>query len=496
MTKGGGRPNILLLISDQERHNGWLPPGVPLRWRDRLRAEGLEFSSFWAHSLPCSPSRASLMTGRYVPQHGVPDNIIMPDHAELDPAVPTLGHMLRNVGYRASYLGKWHLSRNAHPNMEAYGFSDWEGNDRHFMGLAGTGVHFDPWIADNAAHWLRRNAASLDHPWFLTVALVNPHDVMWYPIDQPFYARRNPEEYARIRELLAAAAWKDDDPLPLFTGEYEEVFDRLPPNFHDDLELKPRAQRQWQHDQQNGLWGYLDPKDEKAWLRQLDYYLELHRLGDENLGKVLGALEESGAWDDTVIMFTSDHGDMGGGHQLRSKGPFVYDEVLRVPLYVRAPGLTSPGSRTGALATHVDLAATIASLAGAAGASQLPGADLTPVLRDPSVSPRDYVLFAMDCAHTHNLNRTRYAIRGFFDGRRKYARYYGMGGGIPAYGLGGADPGHKLHDVNAPFEDQEHELYDLHEDPYELANLAADRGRPDRARREFERLRELELEEL
>ena len=83
--------------------------------------------------------------------------------------------------------------------MEAYGFTDWEGNDRHFMGWAGTGVHFDPVIADNAARVAagqRRRRST--QPWFLTVALVNPHDVMWFPIDQPWYDDAHPDE-ARVR---------------------------------------------------------------------------------------------------------------------------------------------------------------------------------------------------------------------------------------------------------------------------------------------------------
>ena len=152
------RPNILLVVSDQERQRGWLPAGVELPWRERLIAEGLEFTRYYTHSSPCSPSRASMFTGRYLPGHGVVDNVIMPEHAELDTAVPTIGSLLRDAGYRSSYIGKWHLSHAPQPDMEAYGFADWDGNDRHFMGWAGTGVHFDPIIADNAAHWLRANA--------------------------------------------------------------------------------------------------------------------------------------------------------------------------------------------------------------------------------------------------------------------------------------------------------------------------------------------------
>ncbi len=490
---------------------------MSLPWRDRLIAEGLEFTRYHTHTSPCSPSRASLFTGRYVPRHGVIDNVIMPEHTELNPAIPTIGHLLRRSGYRTSYIGKWHLSHPVEPDMEAYGFSDWEGNDRHFMGWAGTGVHFDPIIASNAAEWLRANArgatsgnvplsepvgggGGAGQPWFLTVALVNPHDVMWYPIDQPGYAEKNPQDANGVRELLQMAAWKDGDPLPIYDRPYEEVCDSLPPNFDDDLHTKPEAHRQWRWDQQHGLWGYIDPTDTKAWLRHLDYYVHLHRLADESLGTVLAALEEVGAWDDTVVIFTSDHGDMCGSHGLRSKGPFVYDEIMRVPLYVKVPGVTAPGSATEALATHVDLAATICSLAGVDpeaaadtdGNPTLQGVDLTPVLSDTSARPRDHVLFAQDSAQTENLNKVRYALRGFFDGRTKYARYYGVGGGKPSTGLWGKDPGVKLFGKDCAFDDQDHELYDHDSDPYEMINLANDRGRRAQLAEAYDRMLEYE----
>jgi arylsulfatase len=237
------------------------------------------------------------------------------------------------------------------------------------------------------------------------------------------------------------------------------------------------------------LWGYIDPTDKRAWLRHLDYYVELHRLADESLGTVLSALEASGAYDDTAVIFTSDHGDMCGSHGLRSKGPFTYHEIMNVPLYVRVPGVTRAGSTTTAMGTHVDLATTISALAGVRHES-LKGVDLAPVFADPAASVRDHVLFAQDSAHTKRIQQTRYALRGYFDGRWKYTRYYGVGGGLPS-----EDPtatGPKLFDVDADFDDQDHELYDLQEDPGELANLALDRGRREEVRRHFAELRALE----
>ena len=466
---------------------------MSLPWRERLLGEGLEFTNFWTHSSPCSPSRATMMTGRHVPQHRVADNVIHPHHTELETAMPTVGRMLADSGYRSSYIGKWHLSFGPHPNMEAYGYTDWEGNDQHYMGWAGTGVHFDPVIADMAAHWLRTNATTLDEPWFLTVALVNPHDVMWYPIDQPWYEEQRPDEVAFIKSLLEASQWKEGDPIPVFQQPYDEVVEELPANFDDDLHTKPEAHRQWRWDQQHGFWGYIDPGDKRAWLRHLDYYVKLHQLADQSLGTVLSALEQSGAYDDTVVLFTSDHGDMCGSHGLRSKGPFVYSEIMNIPLYVRVPGVTTPGSQTDSLASSVDLAATICGLAGIEPTPGAEGADLGPVFADPKASARDNVMFAMDSAHTVNIQKTRYALRGYFDGRYKYARYYGVGGGKPNDDLSGV-VGTKLYDVDADFDDQDHELYDLAEDPGELVNLAMDRGRRAQVREHYRTLLELEAE--
>ncbi|HEV8063791.1 MAG TPA: sulfatase-like hydrolase/transferase [Acidimicrobiales bacterium] len=481
--------NVLLVVSDQERNRRWLPPAVRLPWRDSLIRDGLELTNYWTHSSPCSPSRATMMTGRYLPGHGVVDNVIFPWHTELSTGIPTVGRLLsEGAGYRSSYIGKWHLSYGPHPDMAAYGYADWSGDDRHFMGWAGTGVHFDPIIASDAALWLAENGRA--GPWFLTVALVNPHDVMWFPIDQPSYQQAHAEEVAFCKQFLQAAKWKESDPIPPYTAAYPAIFDELPDNFTDDLSTKPAAHAAWLDSQQNGVWGRIDPVDKQAWLRQLDYYAELHRLADESLGIVLAALEDCGAAGDTAVIFTSDHGDMCGSHGLRSKGPFVYSEIMNVPCYLKVPGVTTAGSTSDCLASHVDLAPTICSLAGLSGSRlesllgtfaggtgmaepRLPGVDLTPLCGAPDEAVRDHVLFAMDSAHTAAVRDTRYALRGYFDGRHKYARYYGLGGGLPNDDF--SEPGRrsaKRVAVDAAFEDQEHELYDLWEDPGEVVNLA------------------------
>ena len=144
--------------------------------------------------------------------------------------------------------------------MTQYGFADWEGNDRHFMGWAGTGVHFDPIIASNAASWLRANATHARPAVVPDRRAREParRDVVSRSTS-PATATAHPDDVERTRRVLEHAHWKEDDVLPLFSDHYDEVCDELPANFGDDLLDKPDAQRQWRWDQQHGLWGYIDP---------------------------------------------------------------------------------------------------------------------------------------------------------------------------------------------------------------------------------------------
>ena len=109
--------------------------------------------------------------------------------------------------------------------MDLYGYADWDGNDQHFMGWAGTGVHFDPVIADSAERWLDANGGQAD-PWFLTVALVNPHDVMWFPMDQPGVPGRPPRRAGRHRGAArGVASGRTAQAVPPFTLDYDDVVD-------------------------------------------------------------------------------------------------------------------------------------------------------------------------------------------------------------------------------------------------------------------------------
>jgi arylsulfatase A-like enzyme len=491
------KPNILLIVSDQERQRDWLPAGAKLPARQRLIDGGLEFTQYYTHTSPCSPSRATLFTGRYLAQHGVLENSSMPGNTELPLTTPTLGHVLRRAGYRTAYKGKWHLQAREVPQMDEYGFGDWEGNDSAWWGLPCTGTEFDEPIAEQSARWLREQASTstpASQPWFLTVALVNPHDIMWFPLDQQWWWKENPEFVARERARLARRDWGRKDNLPGFAHPLDEWFSELPPNFDDDLFTKPDVQRRWtlERERQSPP-GLMRRDDPRIWLQQLNYYVKLHELNDRCIATVLGALDAIGGWDDTIVIFTSDHGEQCGAHGLRSKGPWNYQETMRIPLYMHVPGRTRPGSKTAALATHVDLARTIAEFAGvdlreSAGPA---GESLSPLFADQRAKVRDYVLFAQEWAWYRGVEQTRFASTGIFDGRHKYCRYYGIGSDGRDSG-GNILTGPMLVPPTSGFEDHDHEWYDLANDPHELVNLAHDRGRRAEMRRRFEELRGIE----
>ncbi|MGI9594581.1 MAG: sulfatase-like hydrolase/transferase, partial [Acidimicrobiales bacterium] len=388
MTQSTTQPNILFIVNDQERQRDWIPAGADLPARQRLLDRGLEFTNHYTHTSPCSPSRASIFTGQYVFQHGVTENSTGPGNTELPTTTETLGHMLRNAGYRTGYKGKWHLQARPDPEMDAFGFGHWEGNDVAWWGLPGTGTEFDDPIADQASAWLRHYGAD-DQPWFLTVAFVNPHDIMWYPLDQPWWQEQNPEYTRKARERLDSRDWGRASNLPDFGIELDEWFTELPENFHDDLHTKPDVHRRWMRQMiKLGTPGRMNREDTDLWLKGLDYYLKLHELNDRSMSRVLDTLDEIGGGDDTVIIFTSDHGDQCGSHGLRSKGPWNYQETMRIPLYMTVPGATTAGTTTDALSSHIDLARTIAELAGVDVGDQpgLVGESLQPLFADRSAT--------------------------------------------------------------------------------------------------------------
>jgi|GEM_PF-74939 len=419
-------PNILVVLTDEERERVWTPEGFRLPARDGLAARGLRGTQHHIHAQPCTPSRSTIVTGRHVAHTGMGDNINFAWQRDLRPAseggLATWGTMLRTAGYRTSWLGKWHLGGvDRGRGLSQYGFDDWVGPDVHGVPLAGR-IH-DRSTAQHAVRWL--DAAPTDRPWLLVVSFVNPHDIWLEP------RFRDP----RIPKVRAP----------------------LPDTLDDDLSDKPSVHRRWSEvcDMIAGRVRTL-----AQWQRIADHYLGLQLEVDGHVGAVLEALERRGAVEDTVVVCTSDHGDMAGAHGLRQKGPFIYREAVNVPLTIAWPGRTDPGRTTSSLTAAIDLAPTLCEVAGLDAEESrarwsLPGRSLVPLLDDPSVTVRDEVLFTADAHSSMGPDGLLPGfLRGCTNGRWKFARYF--------------EPGAQ----HAPLAEQEIELYDLVADPCERHNLA------------------------
>ena len=503
------RPNILLLATDQERTRIDLPAGLDLPQHDRLLARGVEFRNFMVTTTPCSPARSVLYTGQHTKFTEILGNPGTPLAGFLDVEMPTIGHMMRKAGYYTAYKGKWHLAPFVlHPDkeerlsgykggvnlMEPYGFSDFNYNGDHWGGAWG-GYTYDGEIASEAALWLENKGRDLDgdKPWFLAVNLINPHDIMF------FDAGGRQKETRIVQNLLQPLR-----PAPQSPPFTDDLGVPLPRSFHeDDISTKPVAHRNYV-EATSAVLGALEPHtDEAAWYRFQNYYFNCLRAVDDQMKTVLDALERSGLADNTIIIHTSDHGEMGSAHGLREKGPFMYKENLRVPLTVVHPDI-STGRATDALGTHLDVAPTILSLAGvdpediATYFPGLKGCDLSPAVDvEGAVTERDrrgaLIYFGVGIWTDPNLTKVmltarakhgwlggliyraengyliphmdmtnRALFRGIYDGRYKFARYFALG------------EHHTPQDWETLLAHNELELYDCEKDPDEIVNLGRD----------------------
>lgn len=483
------QPNILLIITDQEREvmhwpAGWAEANLPAR--SRLMANGLHFANAYCNSATCSPSRATLLTGLYPAQHGVRALLqsdrprsraqnrltVLPSH------LPNLARVLEAAGYYVVYKGKFHLSRPVHYNTwqkrptwseadsahvaETYGFHEWNppdvgdpksvhaygggaiNNDGRYVDGSGTAlgrkVRRDEAYEQSAVGFLDSYAG--DRPFCLIVSLSGPHDVQGYPGRgikgvgvKPLYARGGYD--------LAA---------------FEHLPIDVPPTVDEAIDTKPSVHRAMRRLLDVGIGPCRTRRQQQTYAR---FYAYLCREVDRQILKVLDALDANGLTEETVIVRTSDHGELAMAHGgMREKFYNVCRESLNVPLIVSNPRLFPAPETTDALAALVDIVPTLAALADVPDRERygFQGRDLTPILADPTASVQDVVHFTAEDDTWPVRGAT--CIRAIVEQDWKYAVTYD-----PATGA-------------AP----EYEMYDLKRDPLEVTNLAhEEHWRPDYA---------------
>jgi arylsulfatase len=506
----GGPYNILFILTDQERYfrPGELPSDYRLPAHERLAKTGLVFENHQINSCVCTPSRSVLYTGQHIQATKMFDNTNFPWISSMSTDLPTLGDMLRELGYYTAYKGKWHLTKEFETvnelgsptriftkEMEEYGFSDYLGVGDIIAHDRGGYLH-DGIISAMSVNWMRGRGAELaaqGKPWFLAVNLVNPHDIMFLNTDRP-------DRRVQERNILGKIRAEPEHPLYARQWKFE-----LPATYGEPLDARGRPAAHLDYIRSHdGLVGGI-PNEEWRWRRRHNYYLNCLRDVDRNIMPLLDELDALGLSSRTIVVLTADHGDLDGAHRLHSKGATVYREQNNVPLIVVHPAHAG-GKRCKAVTSHLDVAPTLVGLASAGSEKKavvtknLAGKDFSPLLAAPgkasSTAIRDGALFCYNMfayidgdfmakvvsmlqqpdgkvrlqeaakagAMRPDLTK-RGAIRSVFDGRYRFARYFSP----------------KQHNRPASLEDlfkfNDVELFDVARDPLERNNLALDRAK-------------------
>ncbi len=461
------RPNVLFIITDQQPTSCVAAYGNQVLRTpnlDRLAREGALLERFYISAFPCSPSRACMYTGRYAHRHGVIVNDI-----PLSPQIPSIGQIFRAAGYTTAFVGKWHLGGHMYRDYrlpaEKIAKGDggnWQyklewtedgfklkrvpggyGEDRPQLGFqywVGGWRHYHQWLYEEGLGRLLDKHLFGNHS-ILPSAPEGQH--MYSKVDEDhhmsaflaLHAERFIRGQARsTRPWLCVLSFYGPH-LPVAPPKpWDEMYSldqvALPPNHRDDLKGKPIRQMAMRRNYRSDRWTEEQFKD---YVRRYWGYCSYI---DHQIGRVFKALDETGQWDNTIVVFTSDHGDMVAAHGMIWKLCWcAYEELFRVPCLIRIPGTTPAGLRVRALASNIDLLPTLLEATGIRAPEGMDGRSLVPVLSGRSQRHRD-VVFAHICGASHMCRDERY----------KFALHW------------------RVRDRD--------ELYDLQEDPGELRNLA------------------------
>jgi arylsulfatase A-like enzyme len=468
------RPNILLITSDQQHWNtlGIINPTISTPHLDRLCHEGTRFTRAYCNSPVCSPSRATIITGQYPAWHGC-----WTIGVKLPEEVPTVGEPLQAAGYDTTLIGKAHFqplasdpqggqeSLECQPTLRDLAFwrdftGPWYGFEhievarnhadeshagQHYalwleeQGLSNWRDYFQPWPPDKNApirrhHWdlpqelhyttwtAERSIAAIERstaaekPFFLWASFHDPHPP--YLVPEPWASLYDPA---------------DMEPGTLLPDE----LDKMPPHFALTQEAHPdfSAWREtpWAN---HGFHSHLISDADMR--KNMAVYYGMISFMDAQIGRILNCLDELGIADNTIVVFSTDHGHFLGQHGLIAKGAFHYEDLLKLPFIVRWPGHVPAASESTSLQSLVDLAPTFLSACGLPVPGVMQGVNQLGVWQGEIPSARDMVV--TEFRH----QPTRVHLRTYIEARYKLTVY----------------------------RDQEYgELFDLQSDPDERHNL-------------------------
>lgn len=467
------KKNILLITSDQQHFNtlGLFNKDIKTPNLDRLARKGVVFDRAYCSNPTCTPSRASIITGLYPSQHGA-----WTLGTKLSEDIPTIGDIMHKNGMKTALIGKAHFqplaSTDEYPSLEAYPilqdlefwkkFNDneksWYGFDhcelarnhtdephvgQHYaLWLEEKGCtnwrdyfrkptgkrehvsmdvwdipeeyHYDNWIAERSNAMLEKYTKE-DKPFFLWSSFFDPHPD--YIVPEPFYSMYDPDQLDM--DFLVEGELDDKPEFFRLTQEEKDQFEAYRETGYAIHGMHPHI------------------KNHALLRKQKAVYYGMITMMDKYIGKILDKVDELGIAENTLIVFTSDHGHFIGQHGLSAKGPFMYEDMIKIPMIVSGKEIPE-GTVNHAMLSLVDLAPTFLDYLGIQIPAYMTGKNQLEVWENKKTMVRDHII----CEDHHEP--TTIHLKTYVNQRYKITVYFGS---------------------------KEGELYDLKEDPKELKNL-------------------------
>ncbi|GAB5559814.1 MAG: sulfatase-like hydrolase/transferase [Synoicihabitans sp.] len=483
MSVNSPRPNILLITSDQQHWNtiGLNNPEISTPNLDRLAQRGCLFDRAYCPNPTCTPTRASIITGQYPSEHGAYSlgTKLMEDRQ-------TVGELLADEGYQTTLIGKAHFqqlrSTETFPSIESYpvlrDLDYWRNHQERFYGFDHTelarnhadeshaGQHYALWMEEQGLTDWRKHFQNRWNEFAFGDEPIEPQLLSW---DLPEEFHTNTWIADRSNALLAEYAQEEKpfflwssfvDPHPpyLISEPWDKMYDpsqmtvpQITPGEHAKNPLHFRKTQEanpdfsdWEEPGGNTMHGchsHLRDRDELA--KEIAVYYGMISCMDKYIGQILDQLDATGLADNTLIVFTSDHGHFFGQHGLIAKGPFHYEDLIRVPFIASWPGQIEAGTTSSAIQSLVDLAPTFLGATGTAIPTTMTGRDQSEAWSGRTPAARDHAIVE------NRHQPTTIHLRTYVNERYKLTTYYNQG-----YG----------------------ELFDLEQDPGEINNLWDDPG--------------------
>ncbi len=399
------RKNVVFVLSDDHRYDFMsfmkeAPAFLETPNMDRMARQGAHVANAFVSTSLCSPSRASILTGQYMHHHGMVDN-----QRPTPEGTVFFPQYMQKAGYQTAFVGKWHMGHE-HDDPRP-GFDHWES-------FKGQGTYFDPELnvngkrqkfegyttdvlTDRALSWLQ-GERDTDRPFFLYLSYKAVH----YPFQ----------------------------PAPRHQGRYKNAEVQRPETMAN-TERNYQTQPHWVRERRYSIHGIdhmeTGPYDHDPVPSFDDLYQEycetVHGL-DENLGRVLTYLDESGLSQSTLVIYMGDNGFALGEHGFYDKRD-AFEESIRVPMLAYAPGLIAPNTKVSQMVQNIDIAPTVLDLAGiqAPKKANMDGRSFLPLLSGDSIPWRDHILYEYYWEWNFPATPTVFAIRSE---RYKYIFYHGV----------------------------------------------------------------------